>query len=76
MDTETRCLLVSGMTFLAGLMLGLSTGLLYAPQSGTRTRRRLKDMVEDANECVEDWAEDAKETMSDVVKRGKKLVER
>lgn len=76
MQTETRWILFSTMTFFTGLVLGLSTGVLCAPQSGTRTRQKLKNMAEDAAERVEDWADETKQTMSDMVKRGKNVVER
>lgn len=74
MDNDARCAVFTGIAFLVGAILGTGLGLLIAPQSGTRTRRQLRNMVEDAGERVSELAEDAKETVSDIVERGKKLV--
>lgn len=76
MESETRCLLGASISLLSGLVLGLSAGLLYAPQRGSRTRRQLKNMVEDAGERVEEWADGTTEAVSAVVKRGQRLAER
>lgn len=76
MQTETRWLVFSAMTFITGLVLGLSTGVLYAPQKGIRTRQNLKNFAEDAAEQVGDWAEGTKQTIDDMVKRGRKTVQR
>ncbi len=73
MDTETRCAVVAGLTFFSGLIFGLGTGVLLAPQSGSRTRRHLRTMVEDMGERAGEWVEDAKDTMNDVVDRGRKI---
>ena len=62
------------VTLLSATALGLVCGLLLAPQSGSRTRRKLHDMALDANERMEEWTEDAKETVEDLVKHGKKVV--
>lgn len=76
MQTERQWVLFSTMTFFAGLVVGLSSGILYAPQKGIRTRQKLKNLAEDATEQVEDWAEDTKHTMEGMVTRAKKVVER
>jgi gas vesicle protein len=73
MKTETRWLLFPRITFFTGVVLGLSSGLLYAPHSGFLTRQKLKNMAEDALERVEDWGDDTKQAMSDMVKRGKNV---
>ncbi|WP_447969206.1 YtxH domain-containing protein [Nitrospira sp. M1] len=74
MESESRCMLFASMSFLTGLVLGLSSGLLYAPQSGTRTRRKIKHMIDDANDQGEEWVDDTKGSVSDLMKRGKKIV--
>lgn len=74
MDTDTRCIIFGGLALVTGILLGTGLGMLLAPQSGSRTRRQLRNMVEDATERVTEFADDAKETMTDMVERGKKLV--
>ena len=74
MDNDTRCIIFGGLALLTGILLGTGLGILLAPQSGTRTRRHLRTMVEDAGERVGEMAEDAKETMNDMMARGKKFV--
>ncbi len=73
MDSETRCVLVAGLTFFSGLIFGLGIGVLLAPQSGSRTRRHLRTMVEDVGERAGELVEDAKDTVTDIVDRGKKI---
>lgn len=73
MDSETRCLVVASLTFISGLIFGLGMGVLLAPQSGSRTRRHLRTMMEDVGERAGEWVGDAKETVSDMVDRGKKV---
>jgi gas vesicle protein len=69
---------------LAGAAVGAAVALLYAPQSGTRTRRelhrfatktvdRLDDFQSDIRDKVTDWVEDLTETIKDGVGHGKKL---
>lgn len=74
MDNDSRSVVFAGLSFLVGVMIGTGLGLLLAPQSGSRTRRQIRNMVEDAGERVSELAEDAKETVSEMVERGKKLV--
>lgn len=74
MDTDTRYIMFAGLALLTGIVLGTGLGLLLAPQSGYRTRRQLRNMVEDAGECVTEFAEDAKESMTDMMERGKRFV--
>ncbi len=73
MDTETRGVFVAGLTFFSGLIFGLGMGVLLAPQSGSRTRRHLRTMVEDIGERAGEWVEDAKGTMNGMVDRGKTI---
>ncbi len=37
-----------------GVVAGASVALLYAPQTGTRTRRQLKNQIGDAGDYLED----------------------
>ena len=69
---------------IAGVTLGAVTALLYAPQSGSRTRKRigrearrgieqLDDLQDDVRNQVNDWVGDVSATVEDGLHRGKKL---
>jgi gas vesicle protein len=61
--------------FAVGVTAGAVVALIYAPQTGERTRKQLKRKFEDAG----DYLKDAGETLGDhaekVVKRGKDVWE-
>ncbi len=76
MNDGWRCSLTSGSLLMAGLLLGMTMGLLSAPQSGFRTRRKLQRKVDDFGDQVGEWSEQTKETMVEMVKKGKSLIER
>ena len=67
-----------------GAMVGAAIALLYAPQSGVRTKKDIKrfarktvDQLEalqgDVRDQVTDWVDDMTEIVKDGVDRGKKL---
>ena len=69
---------------LAGALVGAAVALLYAPQSGVRTRRDIRrlgentvDRVEDLQEAIRDqaagWVTDLSEVVRVGVAHGKKL---
>ncbi|MBK9308223.1 MAG: YtxH domain-containing protein [Nitrospira sp.] len=62
------------VTFLAGLTIGMMTGLLLAPHSGAYTRRQLQNLVEDMKDQASALATDAKEVVENVVEQGKRIV--
>lgn len=78
MDEEARFLVIGGLAFATGLLVGVGTGLLLAPQSGARTRRQLSNLAEDVREEATAAAHDTKEVVNDaidgVIERGKRLV--
>ena len=74
MDNDTRYVLLAGLSLMVGVVLGTGFGLLMAPQSGSRTRRQLKNMMEDASERAGEFADDAKEAVTGMVERSKKFV--
>jgi gas vesicle protein len=61
--------------FMVGVAAGASVALLYAPQSGERTRRQLRRSVEDAGDYLRDTADDVQDRAQDYVKRGRDVVE-
>ncbi|MDT7041714.1 YtxH domain-containing protein [Candidatus Nitronereus thalassa] len=74
MEESNRALVFGFVAFFAGVMIGLGTGLLVAPQSGNRTRRQLQNMAMDAQEDAETLVKDTKEKVSGWVDKGKKLM--
>ena len=74
MDSDTRVLLFGGLTFVTGVLLGTGLGLLLAPQSGKRTRRQLKNYLDDTTDRLNDLADETKDRMSDYVEKGKRFV--
>ena len=50
----------TALTFLfIGLGVGALSALLFAPQSGEKTRKQIRRKYEDALDTVEDWTEQA-----------------
>jgi len=50
----------TALTFLfIGLGVGALSALLFAPQSGEKTRRMLRRRYDDAVDTMEDWGEQA-----------------
>ena len=50
----------TALTFLfIGLGIGALSALLFAPQSGEKTRKMLRRRYDDAVDTVEDWSEQA-----------------
>ena len=69
---------------LAGAMVGAAIALLYAPQSGVRTKKdirrfarntvdQLEALQKDVGDQVTDWLDDMTEIVKDGVDRGRKL---
>ena len=67
-------MMVIGLSFLTGCVVGGMAGLLYAPQSGTRTRRQLVGFAEDVRERAGEATEQATHTIQKAVERGRSLV--
>lgn len=78
MEDDAKLLIIGGLAFATGLLVGVGAGMLIAPQSGARTRRQITNMVEDLKEDATHLAEDARDAMGDalggVVERGKRFV--
>ncbi|MCA9498718.1 MAG: YtxH domain-containing protein [Nitrospirales bacterium] len=65
---------IGTMAFASGITLGIAAGLLWAPQSGKRTREDLQDLASETFDQAEDWLDNTKETVDEFVKRGKEAV--
>ncbi|MGE0474169.1 MAG: YtxH domain-containing protein [Nitrospirales bacterium] len=65
---------IGAIAFLSGVALGIAGGLLWAPQSGKRTREDLQDLSTDALDRAEHWMETAKESVDDLIKESKTAV--
>ncbi len=61
--------------FMVGVAAGASIALLYAPQTGERTRKQLKRSIEDAGDYLKDTADDVQDRAQDYVRRSRDVVE-
>ena len=59
----------AGFSLLAGAIIGLRAGDLIAPCSGIRTRRKVKDFVEDAGEQFDEKRTEAKRSVTRLINR-------
>ena len=68
-----------GSGFLMGLLLGGIIGaglaLLFAPQSGKRTREDIKEFTEKTTDTIRDISERAKKEIGELYEKGRELVE-
>ena len=71
---ETGWLASGVIGFLSGTITGIIIGLLFAPQSGSRTRGQLQNLAQDARDSVDGLAYHAKETVENWVEKGMKVV--
>jgi hypothetical protein len=65
---------IGTMAFVSGVAMGIAAGLLWAPQSGKRTREDLQDLATDTLDQAEEWIDTTKETVGDLLRRGKAAV--
>jgi gas vesicle protein len=56
---------------LTGAAIGATVALLYAPKSGTQTRRDVRRITKKTADILDDFQEDFSERMTDWVERGK-----
>jgi gas vesicle protein len=61
--------------FAVGVAAGAAVALIYAPQSGEKTRRQLRRSLEDAGDYLKDAADTISDQAEKYVKRGKGIVE-
>jgi gas vesicle protein len=60
--------------FAVGVAAGAAVALIYAPQSGEKTRKQLRRGFEDAGDYIKDAAENLGDRAEKYVKRGKDAV--
>ena len=65
---------VGTMAFVSGVAMGIAAGLLWAPQSGKKTREDLQDLATDTLDQAEEWMDTTKETVGDLLRKGKAAV--
>lgn len=61
--------------FGVGVAAGAALALIYAPQSGARTRRQLKRAVNDAGDYIKDTADTVQDFAGKYLKRGKDVMD-
>ncbi len=61
--------------FLIGAAAGASVALLYAPQSGDRTRRLLGRKIAEGREALEDQGTDLLEKSRELFEKGRKVAD-
>lgn len=66
MNHERQSLMIGTTALLTGFCFGVGAGILFAPHSGARTRRRLKNFTDDV-------IEDTKEAVEEAVAQGKRF---
>ena len=66
---------MSTTAFFAGLVAGIGTGLLLAPQSGARTRRQLHSLAKDLQEETSHILGDTKASIDKVIEQDKSRLE-
>ena len=61
--------------FAVGVAAGAAVALIYAPQTGAKTRRQLKRGLDDASEYIRDTSETLGGHAEKVIRRSKDVVE-
>ncbi|WP_446742277.1 YtxH domain-containing protein [Silvibacterium acidisoli] len=61
--------------FTVGVAAGAAVALIYAPQTGEKTRRQLRRSFEDASDYIKDTADTLGDHAEKYVKRGRGIVE-
>lgn len=61
--------------FAIGVAAGAALALIYAPQSGARTRRQIRRSFNDASDYVRDAAANVQDQAGKYIKRGKDAVD-
>lgn len=59
------------LSFLLGGVVGAGLALIFAPQSGTETRQKIRELADDAKEKTTQYVHQAKEKANALVEEGK-----
>ena len=71
MTEGTRCTGMNTTAFFAGLVAGIGTGLLLAPQSGVRTGRQLHSLAKDPQKETSHMLGNAKTSIGKLIEQDK-----
>jgi len=63
------------LSFLLGGLVGAGFALLLAPQSGSETRQKIRDLTDDVKEKAMGYAGDVKEKVTGGIDKGKEYYE-
>jgi gas vesicle protein len=63
------------LAFILGGVLGGSMALLFAPESGRRTRERLRDVAADVRDKTIDMSEELRDKAEEALERGREMFE-
>jgi gas vesicle protein len=63
------------LSFLLGGIVGAGVALLLAPQSGTETRRRIRELAEDTKDRAGDAIDQIKDKVSSTLHSGKEYID-
>ncbi len=61
------------LSFLLGGLAGAAAALILAPESGRKTRRRIKEFAEDVVEKAQDSLEEVKDKVDFAAEKGRRL---
>ena len=76
MSEERGCSGASvALGFILGGALGASLALLFAPESGRRTRERLRDLAADMRDKTIDVSGELRDKAEDAIERGREVFE-
>jgi len=67
MTDSARTAMLIGTALVTGLLVGVGAGVLWAPESGARTRRRLHRVAEHLHDHVGAIADEAKQAVAGLV---------
>ena len=74
MNEQTRCTWMSITNLFAGFLAGICTGVLFAAQSGSRTRRQLHSLAKDLQEETNHILSDARTSVGKAIEQGRSFV--